>query len=284
MRSLFWSLRYYIKGTYLRFQDEDVLLLASGIAFNGLLCLLPLVLLMTSVIGVVLNSSELAAKHIQEVMQAAFPSQPDEPGMSSSVQDLIRDIIHYRKSVGLFGTAVLAWTATSLFSATRTGLNRMFKLRSSKMAIFLVLEDFLWVILAGLLFLITNFLPWVWSVVKSIFKDVPLLGIVSTGAVPAVLSFVLTLALTFCMFFIVYRFIPHKGITSRVATMSAGTTTVLWTVSARVFQWYLSAFHSYSQLYGAYAFILVFLLWIYYFSIIFVLGSIVGQLYRERIL
>jgi membrane protein len=49
-----------------------------------------------------------------------------------------------------------------------------------------------------------------------------------------------------------------------------------------LFAIYLSEFSAISKIYGPYAFILVLLVWIYYSSIIFVFGGIVGQVYWER--
>ncbi len=48
------------------------------------------------------------------------------------------------------------------------------------------------------------------------------------------------------------------------------------------FALYLSQFSAIGTIYGPYAFILVLLIWIYYSSIIFVIGAIVGQAYWER--
>ena len=80
----------------------------------------------------------------------------------------------------------------------------------------------------------------------------------------------------------VNQFIPDKGVTSRVAFLAAFITTLLWWIAGKVFVWYLSVFHSYSMLYGTYAFLLVFIFWVYYSSISFIVGVIFAQLYRER--
>jgi membrane protein len=93
---------------------------------------------------------------------------------------------------------------------------------------------------------------------------------------------VASFALTLLMFFAVYRYIPDESPTSRVAWRSALTTTVLWETAARLFAWYLKEFHSYSAIYGTYAFLLVLLIWVYYSSVVFVVGGIVGKLYQER--
>ncbi len=46
---------------------------------------------------------------------------------------------------------------------------------------------------------------------------------------------------------------------------------------------YLTSFSAIATVYGPYAFLLVLLIWIYYSSLIFVFGGIVGQVYWERL-
>ncbi len=276
------SVFFYIKGLYNHLYDDEVLFLASGIAFNGILCLIPLLLLFTAVFGIFLNSSELAVQKVHEILNAAFPNQPYAQSIKNTIQQIIKDIIDYRKSFGFFGLAVLTWTATSLFSSMRTVLNRIYKIKSSKLVILTILEDILWVMVIGILFVAIIMSTWLYTIVEEFMRSLPGYTVVDfvlfEQAIPVLVSFLLTLL----MFFIVYRFIPDKNVTWKVAGISAITTAILWEAAGRLFGWYLFTFHSFSRLYGAYAFLLVLLVWIYYSSLVFVVGGIIGQLYRER--
>ena len=275
------ALTYYIKGLYLRFKEDDILFMASGIAFNCVLCLIPLLLLLTSILGIFLNSSDLANSKIEEVLSAAFPSQPYAQNIKSTISQVISDIIRYRTSFGLFAVAVLMWTATSLFSATRSVLNRIYRMKSSKLVILTILEDILWVIIVGVLFMVTVLALWVSSFMESLLKELFPSQAISFSYVEHLVPFGLSLVLAFVMFFILYRFIPDKGISMKAALVSTITATILWVVVGKVFGWYLATFHSFSKLYGTYAFLLVLLFWIYYSCMIFILGGVTGQLYRE---
>lgn len=278
----FQAARYYIKGIYISFQKEDVLLFASGLSFYGLFCLVPLLLLLTALFGIFLSSSEHALQHIEDILSNVLLTQPYAEKIKSAVEKMIGDAIRYRESLGVVGIALLAWTASSLFSATRSILNRIYKLQSSRLAVLNMLEDMMWVAVIGVLFLVTNIAPLAISVVQSMVKDLPVLNHLRIGFFARFTSTVFTTGLSFIMFLVVYRFVPAKGVPTKTALVSAITTTVLWAVSSRIFRWYLLTFHSYRQLYGAYAFIIVLLVWVYYSAIIFILGAIVGQLHRER--
>ncbi|MDI6803674.1 MAG: YihY/virulence factor BrkB family protein [Bacteroidota bacterium] len=281
-KNTFDSTEYYIKNFFRHLFDDELLFLASGISFNGVLCLIPILLLFTSLFGIVLNSSELGVQKIQEILAAAFPNQPYAQNIKNSIQTIIKDIIEYRTSFGIAGIAILTWTATSLFSSMRTALNRVYKIKSSKLMILTILEDFLWVLVVGVLFLVIIVSTWIYSLLTTLMHTIPGFSGFEFMLFDEALPFLLTVVLAFIMFLIVYRFIPDVAISWRTAIISSITATILWLSAAKLFAWYLETFHSLSILYGTYAFLFVLLIWIYYSSIVFIIGGIVGQLYRER--
>lgn len=281
-RAIAVSMWCYAKGLVHRLKEEEVTLIASGIAFNWIFCLIPLLLLFTSLFGVLLHSSEQAVVQIEELLNRVFPDQPYAESIKSSIRQMVGDIITYRASFGIFGAAVLVWTGTSLFSSIRNALHRVYRMKSTKNLFLSILEDIVWVVIVAVLFTLLNFVTVAYSIIDALTELVPGFAEIDlqifAEAVPALLSFTLTLV----MFFVVYRFIPDLSPSSMAALVSAVTTTVLWEAASRIFGWYLSEFHSFGRLYGTYAFILVFFVWIYYSCVVFVIGGIVGQLYRER--
>lgn len=272
----------FIKRFYKIMYEQDVLFLASGIAFNGVLCLIPILLLFTSVLGIVLNSSELAVQKIEQIIRAAFPDQQYTLHIKNSIQQMIKDIIAYRKSFGLAGLAVLTWTATFLFSSLRTALNKVYRIKPTKLVILTILEDILWVIIIGLLFLTIIFTTWVYSLIETLLELISGFAAFDFSIFEAAFSIIASLILTFIMFYLVYRFIPDQRVKSKVAAISASTSTVLWFIAAKIFAWYISTFQSFDKLYGTYAFILVLLIWIYYSSLVFLIGGVVGGVVREK--
>jgi len=276
------AVMYYVKGTFQRMRDEEGFLMASGIAFNAILCSIPLLLLFTSLLGLLLRSSGLTVQWIDNVVEAAFKGQPYAETIKTTMKQVVGEIIVNRASYGIFGAAVLAWTGTSLFSTVRNALHRVFRIKTDKNLFLSILEDIVWVFIAGVLFLALNLSSWIYKIVDAVLSRLPALQRVDLSwfgqSVPVIVSVVLTL----CTFFIIYRFIPDRSPPLRVAACSALTAGILWEIAARVFAWYLVEFHSFRELYGTYAFLLVLLFWIYYSSVVFVIGGIIGQLYSDR--
>jgi membrane protein len=272
---------FFAKGIYHRIFKEEIQILGSAIAFNAILCAIPLVLLMTSLVGVFLNSSEIAVQHIGEILDTAFPDQQSALQLKSQVKELIGDIVRYRTSIGLVGFSILIWTATSLFSACRSVLNTIYKVESKKLVIRKILEDILWVIVIGVLFIATSLVTWIGSLIDSTLRGMSESLNVNIVLFLDAFPVVLAILLVFLMFFLLYRFIPDQGVSTLIAAISSLTSTTLWWWASKTFGWYIATYHSYSRLYGTYAFVLVLLVWCYYSAIVFIFGAIVGQLSKE---
>jgi len=275
---------WYIKTIFRRLTQDDILLLASGIAFNGILTMIPLFLLSASALGVLLNSSELAVARVHDILNALFPPQPFAISIKQTITTVIADIVVHRTSLGVFGILVLLYTATSLFDAVRSALHIVYRVQRTRGVIASFLRHQGFVILAFALFIVSTAVVWSVSVLEGLVQNVSAFSFLKLPSLHAALPTVLIVILTAFMFFIIYRHIPDTQPPRNAALISTITTTVLWVLSGKVFALYLSNFSSIGTIYGPYAFILVLLIWVYYSGLIFVVGAVVGQVHWERTL
>lgn len=274
---------FYVRSISKKLSEDDILFLASGIAFNGILTMIPLLLLSASALGVFLNSSDLGVQRLHEILDTVFPPQPFATSIKESILTVISDIIRYRTSLGFFGVLVLIWTATSLFDALRSVLHRIYGLPKTKTLIKSIIHHVGFVFLAFVLFIGSNFAIWIASLAERVALSVPALSTLDIKSYGQSLPTVIVIALTAVMFYIIYRHIPDSKPPKVAGIISTITTTLLWVVSGKLFGIYLSSFSAIGKIYGPYAFILVLLIWIYYSSIIFIIGGIFGQVYWERL-
>jgi membrane protein len=276
------AVRYYSYGVYRRFRTEQLFFYASGIAFNGILCLIPFFLLLTSFLGMLLNSSDRAVHVVKEFLDAAIPDQVYALKMKSVLQALVDDIVRHRSSYGFVGLGILTWTATSLFSSIRAVMNTVYRIKSSKLVILKIVEEVVLVVVVIVLFFAANVIVWFSSFIASWLRQLPGFESIPLGFFKGINAFLAADVPAVVMFFVLNRFIPDQKIGTKASMIAACSTTVLWWVASQVFGWYLSEFRSYSMLYGAYAFLLVFIFWVYYSALVFIVGIIIAQLYRER--
>ena len=276
------TLYFYARRVWRKLKDDDILFLASGLSFNGILTLLPMLFLSAAVIGTLLKSDSASLDQVNNFLDALFPQQPFAEEIKTSIRSVVSEIITYRRSIGIVGLLVLIWTVTSIFDAVRTVLHRIYELKRTRGLLSSLTRDIGFILLAFILFVTTNFAIWMYTLLRPLAMNVPALkSLVEAGYTRAIPTFTIVV-LTAVMFYIVYRFITDVRPPHAAAAISTLTTTVLWIIGGRVFAMYISDWSIIGKIYGPYAFLLVLLIWIYLSSVLFVLGGVVGQVYWER--
>jgi membrane protein len=275
------NLARFVKLFILRFNEENVLTISSGIAFNILLCLIPFMVVLTSLFGIFLQSS-YANKHVDDLLGSILPSQPYTAEIKNFIYKLFFDIVRNRHRFGIFGLGTLLWTAASLFGSIRRILNKIYHLKGSKNILRKSIENILLVIILGLLFLTANVFTWVLRAAESFVSELSPGSMFDIKVISKSFPLITSYLAALTMFYIINRYMPDKKIPPKIAFAASLTTTSLWWVAGKLFAWYVATFHPFSQVYGTYTFLFVFLVWIYYSSMVFVVGLVFGQVYQER--
>jgi membrane protein len=276
------NLYYYAQLIWRKLKQDDILFLASGLAFNGILTLLPMLFLSAAIVGTLLHSDATSLDRVNDFLDAIFPQQPYSEEIKSSIRSVVSEIITYRRSIGAVGLTVLFWTVTSIFNALRTVLHRVYELKRTRSLLSSLTRDIGFIILAFILFVATNFAIWMYTLLRPLAMGVPALKSFLDAGYTRALPTLTIVVLTAIMFYIVYRYITDVRPPHMAAAISTLTTTVLWIIGGRVFAVYISDWSIIGRIYGPYAFLLVLLIWIYISSAIFVFGGVVGQVYWER--
>lgn len=260
---------------------DDILFLASGIAFNVLACLLPLLLFLIYALGIWFQSSETIGV-VDRILATAFPNQPYAHNIRNAISSILAQIVASGQVLGLLSLAVLMATSASLFASLRSVLHRVFEVKASRHFVISYLVDLSLVLGLTLLILLLICLSWCYHMLRHLEHFVPSAvnyqfhGIY--GTIPALVSPVLVAV--FCC--LLYRYVPAERIRWRIASLAAVTTTVIWETTGLLFAWYLGSLTSLGRVYGAYAFLIVLLVWVFYSSVIFIFGAEVGQVVRSR--
>jgi len=276
------SLYFYGRRVWRKLKEDDLLFMASGLAFNGILTLLPMLFLSAALVGTLLHSDAASIRHVDNLLEAIFPQQPYAEEIKNSIRSVVGEIIAYRRSIGLAGILVLLWTVMSIFDAVRTVLHRIYELKRTRSLLVSLAHDIGFIFLAFVLFVSTNFAIWVYTLLRPLAMNLPPLKSLVDAGYTRVLPTLSIVVLTAVMFYIVYRYMPDVRPPHMAAAISTITTTVLWIIGGRLFAVYISDWSIIGKIYGPYAFLLVLLIWIYLSSALFVFGGVVGQVYWER--
>jgi membrane protein len=273
------TVKYYAIGLYERFSSEHLLINGASLAFSILICLIPWSLLLFSAFGFFLSTEE-SMTAVEENINQFIPLPGYEAEVQREIHSRLDDLVNYRQTAGLIGIVGVLWLSTFLFGTARTILNQIFKVKIQKNIFIDKLRDLRVLLIMGVLFLLALFGSTFVYVVRQFIANhmVYLEQLHIPGTLPVIVGFILT----WSMFFILYRFIPYLKLQFDVLLVSATVSAILWEVAKYLFGLYISNFANITRIYGALTVFAGTALWLYYSSIVFLLGAVMGQLYRER--
>jgi membrane protein len=236
--------------------------LASGLAFNFIVGLIPLLFFVVSVTGFVL-SRRAVMEAVLGQLSAIVPVYKNE------LHDTLAAIIRRRALSSLLGTAMLLLFASQLFNSIRVVLSDIFGFRGGPGFLHGLLRDMVMVVAMGVLFLGS-------LLISDIFGWLKIL-LFQTMGMPSQWvrswSLALALALSTAFFFVPYRYFPHRRVPVGAALAGALLAAVLWEGAKQLFRWYILSFGVYDQVYGPLGVLVALAMFAYYSGVVFILGA-----------
>ena len=265
-------------------RDDNLLFLASGIAFDILLAVVPFVLFLASGVSYVLNlSAANSLVQIGDVVDRMLP--PHAESLDSPVHRVIGDALRTHGSLGLWSALIFLFLSTRLFSGLRTALAEVFDIEHERGIIEGKLFDIKMTLMATLLFVANTVLSAYLALVRSRGLElVEELGVQhgAMGELEYVMGKTLAFVILAAMFFALYKFLPNRRVCWQSAMVASVFTSLLFELAKQVFARFAHSFNPASFYSGTLAAIVVVLVWTYYAAVIFILGGEVGQVYELR--
>lgn len=249
----------FIQFVIKNFMKDDCTYYSSALTFTALLAIVPLMSVSFSLLSSFPMFQELKTP-IQDFIFENFV-----PTTGKVVQKYIMTFTAQASKLSISGVAFLFITSVLLMFTIEQALNKIWKVRVQRQgtSAFLLYWAILSLtpILMGLSFAASSYvfsLPFISPEAKS--QGVMLLHLA---------PFLLTLtSLTF-----VYMVVPNCRVHFMHAFKGAFIASALFEAAKQAFTWYLSSYNSYELLYGAFAILPVFFLWVYYVWLIVLLGA-----------
>jgi len=275
-------LNHYLGGLYKRADEHHIFLLGGSLAFSLFVCTIPLVLVIFFVLGIILEESYVR-QQIVFFIDRIIPYSEYASFIKRIIFSRVSEIIAYKTLAGYVGVLGLLIAASGLFSTMRTALNTIFKGKGKKPSFAEKFKDFGIILLVLAFFLISTAILPTLEIIKDSAYKIEFLSFFRLSAVQKSLFSILAFLIIFLLFFALYYFLPHEKLSKRAAIISAFWGAILWEIAKQAFGYYITNLSSLGRIYGAYALIIVVAFWIYYSSLVFLLGAEIGQLYSERI-
>jgi len=250
-----------LRAAFASFRAHRGMFLASGLSFTLMTCLIPVLFFVVSLAGFVL-SRKSAADLVLNQLSEIVPVYKDE------LHELLTQIIRRRSLSGILGTIVLIVFASQLFGSVRLVLNEVFGFRRGPGFVHGLFKDVVLLLLMGVLFVAS-------IVVTDLFGWIKIILMVPVMPPEWIQSVFIALAVGFngALFFIAYRYFPHRRVPAGAALAGALLASVLWETAKQLFRWYILSVGVYDKIYGPLGALVALSMFAYYSGIVFVLGA-----------
>ena len=249
-----------------RFSEDRCLQIASSLTFTTLLALVPLVTLTLALMAAFPIFSGLG-EHIHAFLLANM--LPEKAG--EVVTGYIEQFSGQAGRLTALGSAVLAVTAFLMMFTIERAFNSIWRVSRRRPLAQRILIYWatltLGPVLIGASLSITSYLV---GVSLGFARQSPFAGAAILGLVP----FVLTCA----AFTLLYYFVPNRVVKPRHAVIGGLVAGLAFELMKRSFALYIAKIPTYALVYGAFAVIPVFLLWVYSSWVVIVIGALIAAL------
>src|SRR5947208_1010208 len=262
------------RGAVIGFIAHDVLQYAGALASFAVLSMVNLFTLGVVALTFVVGAGTARQFVIDRVVQTLPLAGPD-------VARLIDRAIEARGSVTIIGLILLVWSALGVFGALAGGVSRVFTGTPRR--------PFWKERLIGLALLGSTGVVAIASValgfVTQLVEDALSARVTLPGVGPlfTTLGLLVSAALIFFSFLIVYRVVPTRPLPLRHAVPGALVATLLWTVLRIGFVFYATRVAKYDTVFGPIGTAVSLLVFLYFSSVVLLLGAEVSRASAQEI-
>ncbi len=249
-----------------RIGNDNVTLVAGGVAMYVLLSVFPGLAALVSIYGIFASPADIA--HQMQAFAGVLP--PGAWGIfNAQLQSLVHNDTSALTAAAVFGLLVSLWSARSAMSALMTATNIAYGEREKRSFIIQVLLSLAFTLAALIGFLLTVLLGVAIPVVLQVLGTSTLVKVLA-----GVLRVVLLWGVAVLGLAVIYRYAPARERPQwRWVTWGSAIAATLWLIASALFAVYLQRFGNYGKAYGALGGVIALLMWFYISSLIVVLGA-----------
>jgi membrane protein len=266
VRSRLERLGHFAAGVLRRFVEDGGFSLAGSLTYTALLALVPLLTVSLTLVTAFPVYDEFVQGIDVFLARHMLP-----PAVARTVTGAIEHFTQNAAGLTVAGLAVLGVTAILLMLSIERAFDRIWRVsRPRPLGLRLLTYSAIIVLgplLIGVSLTITSYLV---TVSLGMARHVPGAGTALLAAVPVLLS---TTAFT-----LLYLIVPNRRIRVAHAIVGGVVAAVLFEATKRGFAVYVANFPNYRLIYGAFAAVPIFLVWVYVSWVVTLLGAIVTAL------
>jgi membrane protein len=255
-----------VKRTRKGIKDDNVTLIAAGVAFYAMLAIFPALIAVVTIYGLVAEPTD-----VQRQVDSFAENMPPGAGdlLTAQLDQIVRTSERSLSIALAVSLAAALWSASAGTLSLIKGLNIIYDEQETRG--FIKLRGLALLLTIGAIVVVLGALALI-AVLPAVLREVGLGRAgelaVSIGRWPALVVLV-AVALA-----VLYRLGPDRA-NPRFRWMSWGAlvAVVLWVAVSTGFSWYVSNFGSYGQTYGSLGAVIVLLLWLWLSALAALIGA-----------
>jgi membrane protein len=276
--------REFVRRLAEKCDDDEIFFMAGSIAFNLILAIFPIMVLGIGIAGFVLAGFTDPTRPTQQVLDLLTTNLPQGAGvdLTGLVEQLTAGLLSRRVGYTVAGAVFLFWVATRLSGSLRVALREIFDIGAKRHIVTAKLFD-IGAVLVGFVLLTANL--GVSIMIAATFDYSAAffgLGGPNFGLAERLLGHAIAFVSIWILLFLLYRFMPARRISLRAAVIAATFTAISHESLKAGFSWYATEVANYGSTLGNLATVAVFFFWIYYESLVFILGGEIAQVSAMR--
>jgi membrane protein len=252
----------FIDQLYCRFQDDDVSALGAQLTYYLILAFFPFLILLMTIISYTPVTSEDILKGVSPVLSNTT---------YKIIEDFVKEILASGSrtllSIGMIGTI---WAASNGVMAIVKGLNKAYDEEENRPFWKLSGIAILFTLALGFMILLSfALLVFGKKVGEQLFEHFPN----NFDIIWNFIKYGIPLATMLFVFVFLYVLAPNRRLSVREVIPGAIFSTAGWVIISILFAFYVNRWDTYTRSYGSIGGIIVLLIWLYFSSVIILLGG-----------
>ncbi|MEW6068574.1 MAG: YihY/virulence factor BrkB family protein [Nitrospirota bacterium] len=248
----------------LDFLKDGGIILAGSISYFSMTAILPLCLFLVTIFGYIIGQHEGFYKFLSGRLIHFFPE------ITSEITTQLGKLIAF-KGIGIISLVLYVILSFPVFSSIENALNIIFKVKQKRHFFWSIMLSL--VIIALIMFILfvsftaTSFIP-ILKTLKPVFPELRI-GLITGFLIRYIVPFFMVLFTATIM----YIFLPKTKVRISHAFTGALFTAIFLEIAKHIFTWYVGNVAQFGTIYGPLSAFIMFLLWVYYSSCVFLIGA-----------
>jgi len=257
----------FLKAVLKSFADfikDGGLMLAGSLSYFFMMTMVPFCLFLVAIFGYFLGNNDVFLKFFSAKLTGFFPS------ITYKITEELRKLISYR-GLGTFTLILYGLLSFQFLSSLETAVNTVFKLRSGRPLHVSLVRSLIIVTLIIIVIIVSFGASSAISILKVVHDIFPAIKVGKIAG--CLIGYVIPFMLIFFIVVIMYKLLPMKKVQLRNAIAGSLFTTLLLEAAKHIFTFYVVKVVHLGTVYGPLSAFVIFLLWVFYSSCIFLIGA-----------